>query len=62
MIEKKEKAMTPRAASATTILESVLVHRFVRTQKQMNHRNVHAAVRCSQARNIFHMLALSLTS
>lgn len=62
MIEKKEKAMTPRAASATTSSFVVLDHRLVRTQKQMNHRNVHTAVRCSPERNMFHVLTLSLTS
>lgn len=45
MMEKKEKAMTARAASlATTKPVEVCDHWLARTQKQMNHRNVHTAV------------------
>ena len=44
-MEKKEKAMTARAASPVTMFSlGVLDHWLARTQKQMNHRNVHAAV------------------
>lgn len=44
-MEKKEKAMTARAASPEARLPvDVLDHWLARTQKQMNHRNVHAAV------------------
>lgn len=46
MIDKKEKARTARAASPTAFnSEDVLAHWLARTQKQMNHRNVHTAVR-----------------
>lgn len=44
MIEKKEKATTARAASEATEVWVVLDHWLARTQKQMNHRNVQAAV------------------
>lgn len=42
MIEKKENAMTARAASPATAVDRVLDHWLARTQKQMNHRNVQA--------------------
>lgn len=46
MIDKKEKARIARAASPTTFKSGgVLDHWLARTQKQMNHRNVHTAVR-----------------
>lgn len=51
MMDKKEKARTARAASPMTFaLAGVLDHWLARTQKQMNHRNVHAAVRSKKNR------------
>lgn len=44
-MEKKEKAITARAASCEPAnVAEVWAHWLARTQKQMNHRSVHAAV------------------
>lgn len=44
MMEKKEKVRTARAASLELVTLEVFDHWLVRTQKQMNHRNVQVAV------------------
>lgn len=53
-MEKKEKAITARAASCEPAnVAEVWAHWLARTQKQMNHRSVHAAVpqrKCQQIR------------
>lgn len=52
MMEKKENDITARGAlPALEGLSIVLDHWLVRTQKQMNHKNVQAAAKDSKQRN-----------